>query len=103
MRLLLVRAGLPRPHTQIPVTDAWGRVVRRLDMGWPQWKVAVEYDGAQHWTDPQQHANDIERLEFLAACGWIVVRVSARQLRGAPQTVIARVQAALRQRRGYGS
>jgi len=39
LRLLLVRDGLPRPVTQIRV----GR--RRVDMGWPEWKVGVEYDG----------------------------------------------------------
>jgi len=72
LRLLLVRDGLPPPVTQIRV----GR--RRIDMGWPEWKVAVEYDGEQHWTNPENHADDIERLEYLAAQGWIIVRVSAR-------------------------
>jgi hypothetical protein len=37
LRLLLVRDGLPRPGTQIRV----GR--RRIDMGWPGWRVGVEY------------------------------------------------------------
>ena len=41
-------------------------------MGWPDWKVGVEYDGEQHWTDPNRHAEDIERLEYLAAQGWII-------------------------------
>jgi very-short-patch-repair endonuclease len=91
LRLLLVRAGLPRPITQIPVGN------RRVDMGWPQWKLGVEYDGMQHWTDPAQHAEDIDRLEFLAAQGWTIVRVSARQLRYRPELVIDRVRAALRQ------
>src|SRR5690349_8681140 len=35
LRLLLVRAGLPRTVTQIPVRNDDGRVVRRIDMGWP--------------------------------------------------------------------
>jgi len=91
LRLLLVRSGLPRPVTQIRV----GR--RRIDMGYPEWLVGVEYDGEQHWTDPQEYANDIERLEFLAAQGWIIVRVSARQLRYDPQGVVERVRRALTQ------
>ena len=95
LRVLLVRAGLPRPTTQIAVTNQWGRVVRRIDMGWPDVKVGVEYDGGQHWTDPAQHADDIDRLEFLAARGWIIVRVSARQLRYQPDGVVERVEAAL--------
>jgi very-short-patch-repair endonuclease len=91
LRLLLVRDGLPRPVTQIRV----GR--RRVDMGWPQWKVGVEYDGEQHWTDPAIHAGDIERLEYLAAQGWVIVRVSARQLRQDRAGVIARVRRTLAQ------
>jgi Protein of unknown function (DUF559) len=97
LRLVLVRSGLPRPVTQIPVTDGRGRVVRRIDMGWPRWLVGVEYDGEQHWTDPRQHAEDIERLEFLAAQGWRIVRVSARQLRNDPDGIVRRVWCALHQ------
>ncbi|MGH3674366.1 MAG: endonuclease domain-containing protein [Mycobacterium sp.] len=91
LRLLLMRSGLPRLVTQIQVGN------RRIDMGWPQWKVGVEYDGVQHWTDPAQHAEDIERLEFLAAQGWTIVRVSARQLRYRPGLVVERVRTALSQ------
>lgn len=95
-RLLLMQAGLPPPVTQIEVRDDWGRVSARIDMGWPEWKVGVEYDGAQHWTDARQHARDIERLEFLAALGWRIVRVSASQLRSNPAGIVARVMQALR-------
>ncbi|WP_407666303.1 hypothetical protein [Mycobacterium pinniadriaticum] len=96
LRLLLVRAGLPRPATQIPICGPTGRVVRRIDMGWPLWKVGVEYDGAQHWTDPVQHAGDIDRLEFFADLGWRIVRVSARHLRSQPDGIVRRAAAALR-------
>ncbi|WP_458317396.1 endonuclease domain-containing protein [Mycolicibacterium brisbanense] len=95
LRLLLVRGGVPRPVTQIPVADEWGRVRRRIDMGWPDWMVGVEYDGVQHWTNPQDHENDIVRLEFLASRGWTIVRVSARQLRYRGPEVVARTWAAL--------
>ncbi|MDY6996384.1 MAG: hypothetical protein SW019_07300, partial [Actinomycetota bacterium] len=98
LRLVLIRAGLPRPVTQIPVRDHRGTVVRRIDMGWPRYLVGVEYDGGQHWTDPDVHAEDIDRLEFLAARGWLIVRVSSRQLRRSPGTVAERAGTALRQR-----
>lgn len=96
-RLVLLAAGLPRPSTQIPIVVD-GRVRYRLDMGWPAQKVAVEYDGGQHWTDPRQRARDIERLEFLAALGWTIIRVSWTQLRDQPQRIVDRVAAALRLR-----
>jgi len=89
LRLLIMTSALPRPETQIPV----GR--RRIDMGWPAWMVGVEYDGDQHWSDSRQHAEDIERLEFLAAQGWTIVRVSRDQLRYRPAEVIARIRRAL--------
>lgn len=76
-------------------------MVRRIDMGgWLEWKVGVEYDGEQHWTDPDIHAGDIERLEFLAARGWLIVRVSARQLRYQRPEIVRRVRQALASR-GY--
>lgn len=96
LRLLIVNTGLPRPQTQIPVADSRGTVRRRIDMGWPEWLVGVEYDGGQHWTDSRQHAEDIERLEFLAARGWTIIRVSHDQLRYRPAEVIARIRRALR-------
>ncbi|GAA2771537.1 hypothetical protein [Mycolicibacterium pallens] len=95
LRLLLVRAGFPRPVTQIPIRNAYGRVVRRIDLGWPQWKVGIEYDGAQHWTDPAQHAGDIDRLEFFADLGWRMVRVSANHLKFNHEGIIRRAWTAL--------
>jgi hypothetical protein len=95
LRLLLVRDGLPRPVTQIPVRNDRGRVVRRIDMGWPQWMVGVEYDGEQHFTNPDDYGKDIIRLEFLAGRGWTIVRVSGRQLRHERPQILARVRRAL--------
>jgi very-short-patch-repair endonuclease len=57
----------------------------------------VEYDGEQHWTDPDDYADDIERLEFIAAQGWIIVRVSSRQLRYDRAAILMRVRRALAQ------
>ena len=89
-RLVLVDAGLPKPRTQIDVYPY------RLDMGYEEFKVGVEYDGEQHWKDPRQHAHDIDRLADLAAAGWQIVRVSARILRHRPEVVVERTCRALR-------
>ncbi len=95
LRLILVDAGMPIPETQIEFRDRYGRVRVRVDMGWRQWKVAVEYDGVQHWTDRRQRAWDIERIAMLEASGWTVVRVSADML-ARPDAVIGRIRAKLR-------
>ena len=94
-RLTLIHAGLPRPRTQIEVFDRLGYLVARLDMGYEDWLVGVEFDGAQHWTDPAQRARDIERLAELEALGWSIIRVSGDMLRYRPHTVVARVRKAL--------
>jgi very-short-patch-repair endonuclease len=92
VRLLLVEGGLPRPTTQIRVGK------RRVDMGWPDYRVGVEYDGEQHWSDPREHAGDINRLEYLAGLGWTIVRVSAWHLRRDRDGIVRRAAEALRAR-----
>lgn len=94
-RLVLMEAGLPKPRTQIVVTHD-GLFVARLDMGWAAWKVAVEFDGAQHWTDPAQRTRDIDRWAALEALGWRIVRVSADLLHSRPWIVVNRARDALR-------
>jgi hypothetical protein len=95
-RLLLIAAGFPKPQTQILVVDEYGSFVGRVDMGWAEWKVGVEYDGPQHWTTPDQHARDIDRLADLAAQGWLIIRVSRDLLRYRAHIFLARVQDAMR-------
>ena len=93
---MLVGAGLPKPQTQIVVQNNWGAVLARIDMGWEKWRVGVEYDGAQHWTDPRIRANDIDRIAELERRGWRIIRVSSELLRHRPDIVLARVREALR-------
>lgn len=95
LRLVLVAAGLPAPQTQIEFFDEYGHAFIRVDMGWRQWKVAVEYDGVQHWQDSRQRAWDIERIAILESMGWTVIRVSAAMLRN-PDAVISWVHNRLR-------
>lgn len=95
LRLLLIGAGLPTPETQIEFFDDYGDVVIRVDMGWRTWKVAVEYDGVQHWTDSRQRSWDIDRIAILDSLGWVVIRVSADMLRR-PEVIVQRVTDKLR-------
>lgn len=100
VRLLLVGAGLPRPETQIELIGLHPRRIR-VDMGWREWKVAVEYDGIQHWNDAYQRAWDIERIALLEDAGWAVIRVSARMLSQRPQATVQRVKAKLVERGAF--
>jgi Protein of unknown function (DUF559) len=96
-RLLLVRSGLPKPETQIVVADRFNHPFARIDMGYREWKVGIEFDGAQHWTDPAQRTADIDRYAELSALGWLIIRVSSDLLRYRPEVVVARVCVALHQ------
>ncbi|MGC2652593.1 MAG: DUF559 domain-containing protein [Mycobacterium sp.] len=95
LRLLLIRAGLPALETQIEFVDEYGVARIRVDMGWRRWRVAVEYDGVQHWSDRYQRSWDIDRIAILEALGWAVVRVSAEML-SRPGVIVERVLARLR-------
>lgn len=95
LRTLLIQAGLPRPQTQIPIHDEWGKAIAYLDMGWAELKVAVEYDGDHHRTSRSQYSYDVRRSEMLARRGWIVIRVTAED---SPEDVLRRVRDALARR-----
>jgi very-short-patch-repair endonuclease len=89
-RLLLIDSWLPRPQTQIGV-GRW-----RIDMGWDEFKVGVEYDGPQHWTNPRRRTRDIEKYVDLDYRGWRMVRVNDELLRYRPDVIVSRVCTALR-------
>ncbi|MEH0932484.1 endonuclease domain-containing protein [Micromonospora sp. CPCC 205558] len=95
-RVRLVLAGLPRPETQWVVAEL-GRFVARLDLAWPQFKVAVEYDGLWH-DDPEQFHRDRQRLNRLLGGDWIVLHLTAKRLREDFDGFLAEVRAALRAR-----
>lgn len=73
----------------------------RLDIAWPELKVAVEYDGGDHRTKEQQAKDEIRRNRLRAA-GWYIEVVTATSLVRTPGEILAHVRAALH-RRGYGS
>ena len=78
LRVLLALAGL-HPVPQFVVRDPDGVFVARVDLAFPAHRIAVEYDGLWHAEDGQ-FAQDRRRLNRLAACGWIVLHVTAADL-----------------------
>lgn len=92
LRLLIVKSGLPRPHVQYEVRDD-GEFVARVDLAWPDMRVAVEYDGAHH-ADAMQMRRDRRRLNALVHAGWTVIHAAAQDLRE-PDILMAQIRAAL--------
>ncbi|TDC78058.1 hypothetical protein E1193_21420 [Micromonospora sp. KC606] len=96
LRVRLVLAGLPRPVTQLPVHLPSGLILHP-DLAWPEFRVAVEYDGAWH-ADPDQLHRDRRRLNQFAGAGWFVLHVTGRRLREDFPAVVREVRAALSER-----
>ncbi|MFC0030785.1 hypothetical protein ACFFMM_14780 [Micromonospora chaiyaphumensis] len=93
LRVRLVLAGLPRPVAQHPVRGPSGLVLHP-DLAWPQFRVAVEYDGQWH-ADPDQLARDRYRLNQLVAAGWLVLHVTGRRLHREFPALVREIRAAL--------
>jgi hypothetical protein len=88
-RLALVLHGLPPPVSQLAVRGE-GRC-HFLDLGYPRYRVGVEYDGGEHLT-PERARLDLERQHRLTALGWTLVRPRAWLVLHRPDLVAAEVR-----------
>jgi hypothetical protein len=91
LRLLAVRAGFPRPRTQVPVHDEYGVLVGVFDMAWEGVKVAADYEGDQHRTDRRRFGRDIHKAETVTRLRWAHIRVTSMD---GEADVIKRISAA---------
>lgn len=92
----LVDAGLPAPEPQVSVLDLDGNEIYRLDLGWREARIAVEYDGYE--AHEARRERDAARDDDLRRRGWIVIRADASDLKD-PSRVVAAVRAAFHSRR----
>jgi len=91
VRVALVMAGLaPVPQFEVVVD---GEFLGRVDLAFPEHRLAVEYEGAYHF-DGVQIARDDVRIARLQAAGWRVIRLSAADLRDL-DSVVTLVRVAL--------
>ena len=100
------REGLPSPRLQVPILDARGRVVARVDMAWPEYGVFLEFDGLVKYATllrpgettsdavvREKHREDLIR----ELTGWTCIRVTWADLAD-PARLAARIRAALLRR-----
>jgi hypothetical protein len=93
LRLLVTDAGLPRPRTDICLSDdKWSA---RFAMGWDGPKVGVVYEDDEP-IDGHRAVQHIETHELFQRLGWFAIRVRRQH---APSVIVHRVRNALRQRR----
>ena len=94
LRLLLIHAGLPRPEVQWPVQDPVAREVLWLDLAYPEQRIGIEYDGADH-TQPDRVLRDIRRTTRLVDHGWRLYRYTRLDIHHHPDRIVAEVRRGL--------
>jgi hypothetical protein len=94
LRLIPVLGGLPEPVVQYDVFDRDHRVVARLDLAYPEKRLALEYDGDHH-RERDTFRRDAVRLNRLHLMGWTVLRFTADDVLRHPARVLAVVRASL--------
>jgi len=99
LRVRMVDFGLPQPTSQLVVRDDRGGFLARLDFGWEEERVGVEYDGAHH-REAQTHSGDLRRHNLLRAHGWSVFQLDFNGLADADRTLAAIRRLLLERRTG---
>jgi hypothetical protein len=97
LRLALIRAGLPEPALNEVVWGAAGTPVLWPDAAYPEWRIALQYEGAHH-NGQDQYLRDIRRADTAALSGWLEVRVSRLDLADEYPAAVSKVRAALESR-----
>lgn len=90
LRMLLHEYGLPVPAVQHEVLDAYGFVVARCDLAYPQVRLAIEYDGEEFHRG--RRVRDNHRDIALAELGWETMRVGAADVWTTPRRTADSVQ-----------
>lgn len=93
LRVRLVLAGLPKPVPRCPIRLSSGTVLHP-DLGWPEFKVAVEYDGPWHGSQDQLY-RDRHRLNQFMNEGWIVLYVTSLRMDHDFTGIVREVRSAL--------
>ncbi|GAA1808400.1 hypothetical protein [Nesterenkonia flava] len=94
-RLRIIQAGLPEPQLQV---RPFPGCPYPADMGYTEWKIAIQYDGGHHFT-PEQARRDQQRDNAFFSAGWVLLRWNAEHARDGFATGIRQLGSLLQQRR----
>lgn len=91
---LLRAAGWPEPVPQYEVRTG-GKTLARIDLAYPDRKLAVECDGYRFHSGRRAWQRDLWRRNLLAEAGWRVLHVTWDDLEGRPAEVLNKIRSAL--------
>ncbi|RIQ18387.1 hypothetical protein DY240_21135 [Jiangella rhizosphaerae] len=98
LRLILTNhGGLPEPAVNPDLGDEHGGWIGRPDLAYEDAQVAIQYEGDVHRITKRRWRSDVARDEVLRDHGWVVVRVTAEDLRH-PSQLCDRVRRAIDRR-----
>ncbi|MEA2477509.1 MAG: hypothetical protein QOC87_1708, partial [Actinomycetota bacterium] len=93
MRVLRA-AKLPLPIRQFEIRIP-GHPVIRPDLCYPEYRVIIEADSYRWHSSKSAWERDVTRYNFLAAHGWLVVRIAWQQLHDRPREVVETIRIAI--------
>jgi very-short-patch-repair endonuclease len=94
---LLISAGLPPPVRQYEIFDG-SRFVARVDLAYPDARVAIEADGYRWHSGRRAWSDDLGRRNRLTALGWRTLHVTHDDLTRPPEELRRQVTAVLSER-----
>lgn len=94
LRVRLSNADLPPVTPQCPIRLDARRTVH-VDLGYPDFKVAIEHDGRHHYENIQQFEYDNTRYTDISAAGWLLIKSTGKDLATRSTLLITKVRRAL--------
>jgi very-short-patch-repair endonuclease len=91
---MLRRARLPEPTTQYEVRER-GRLLARVDLAYPELRVAIEADGYRYHSGRVAWQRDVERRNALTSRGWRVIHVTWNDVVSDGHKIVAEIRRAL--------
>lgn len=98
LRAVIRQTGLPPPQVQcpVPVSVPVSASVRQrtfhADLGWPRYRLAVEYDSLLHHSGQRPEHRDRSRYALMRAADWQVVPVTVYMLQCHTRELLTRIR-----------
>ncbi|EMY33036.1 hypothetical protein D477_017052 [Arthrobacter crystallopoietes BAB-32] len=90
LRLMLQRAGLPEFRPNYPLCDDSGYPKVWADLGCPEFRTCVEYEGEHHLT-PEQQSSDHDRDFMTLSLQWHQAKINKTDIKRGEGHVVGKV------------